>query len=965
MALRLGGTLTALIAGFATWSSAQVPPAVDTYGITPQQFWRTAFGIGSWIPLAGDANGDGRADLLAIGPGPETRIELARTSDLGKSVPSNVARDSFGSGMVAAASGRFFPGSLAAGVLIVMADGTVQMAWGMLPNGNNYSHLDPAGLIHPDDVPRSPCRTVAADFNGDGKLDVLVLDRGGKLLLLMNAIGADGRPQFKPNPQPSALLGVRQFAAGSFAGKKQASVVWLDTGGTLWRNNFEFKQGGLPRLGQAQSLTRVSTEDRLAVGRFRGGKFEDILIGQRLFAEGNPQKAVTLEGIPTTEAAKYDEHWIASDIDGNGKDDLIRHRLGMERFGRDDVQIHFSYDAKDKAKGYYCSANDGLPDFWKMGLIKPGGVDLVALGCKVGRRDIIVEIERFDNEPLDRLKANMDRVVKYYASLPIQNPDGTTGIAMHLIYKDPWPLAKKDEVWAKFNEYFPAVERRGVVHSAFTMSGGPLVSQINGHNMHTNEGWAEFLHEFGHQLDLRHDGFYPATSPGFPSDTGCALYPSLMSYSYSYSVGDNRDAIGYSDGSLASFKVDQRKLSEKLPFPFDKVKFLGGGPYRFKVKPSEDGKSAVVDWNWNGIFGEDEVVADITYGHGADFGPQFQIAKTQVAPCVIAHGDGDPRPLVVYAQSGALGAKSWVGEDRDRHPDRWSVEAADLRADVTGDPTGAYLSDNTTWIAYPTTKGVVLRSVQIAEQGKPVFGQPDLVPGTQGVQPTLTVMNKKLVLLLWRGKNVPIGIRMVTASEKGLRLAGERTLDFMSDVPVGAVAGPITPNGPSLWIGRMQKQGGDNAGRSEVVRYEFSESGSSRAGHRMWLAGRYSYHRATLLWRQEAGLLPEGRIYQLTGGLDPPGVAKQQWIGMNVPYGDVGEGWLDRRYQPGGFTSPSAPGAIFFQNDILYAYRRSDNDGLCVAFYGSGATTRPLGDFDDIGHLRDYGLSHSIPFVSK
>lgn len=58
--------------------------------------------------------------------------------------------------------------------------------------------------------------------------------------------------------------------------------------------------------------------------------------------------------------------------------------------------------------------------------------------------------------------------------------------------------------------------------------------------------------------------------------------------------------------------------------------------------------------------------------------------------------------------------------------------------------------------------------------------------------------------------------------------------------------------------------------------------------------------------------------------------------------------------------SQSAVGVCFFEGDIVYAIRQHDNDNLNVAFYGSGATPWPTGDFDDIGHIRDYGLSRSI-----
>ena len=90
----------------------------------------------------------------------------------------------------------------------------------------------------------------------------------------------------------------------------------------------------------------------------------------------------------------------------------------------------------------------------------------------------------------------------------------------------------------------------------------------------------------------------------------------------------------------------------------------------------------------------------------------------------------------------------------------------------------------------------------------------------------------------------------------------------------------------------------------------------------------------------------------------------EQYIAMNVPYPEIGCGWLVRRFFQPDFTSASAPGACLYNGNIVYAVRRHD-DTLWVYFYGNGATSTPMGDFDDIGHVRDVGLSHSLREVPK
>ena len=69
--------------------------------------------------------------------------------------------------------------------------------------------------------------------------------------------------------------------------------------------------------------------------------------------------------------------------------------------------------------------------------------------------------------------------------------------------------------------------------------------------------------------------------------------------------------------------------------------------------------------------------------------------------------------------------------------------------------------------------------------------------------------------------------------------------------------------------------------------------------------------------------------------------------------------------------SRSAPAACWFGNDILYAYRWVDgsqgaSDNLLhVAYNGTGIEKEPMGDFDDIGFMRAFGIRHSILYMRE
>ncbi len=903
------------------------------------------------MPLAGDADGDGRADLIYLWPLSDGIIDISRTSALGKPIYSNAARKDFGKDGLVDASGPFVRKN-AADFMGVFADGSVRIAWGMPSGTNKYEHDDLAATIPLASIPKFPVRSAVADFDGDGKADVLLVDAEGKLLLLINV--SDKTPKFEPHPLATRLQNVRQFAAGILGSAPKGQCVWLDGNGAVNRATV-----GLTDLGTPAVVIKTSPEEHMVVGRFRGEKASDILVGQQLLPGGEPTPII-MPDLPRLDEAKGDGPWFASDIDGNGRDDLIRYRRAKERFSGEDTYVHFSY-REGEDKGYFCSTNDGLPDVWKTGKIKPGGLDLVALGCKVGHRDILLELECFEDVNEVELKQHMERATKYFASLPIHNPDGTSGIALHVMYQKPWPKSEHDRLMGNFDGNFPPMDHRGIVHTMFAENNGPLVSKVNGDNGHFNGHWAEFLHEFGHQLDLVHDGFWGSTN--------YALYPSLMSYTYSYSLGDKGEAIGYSDGSLASYVADEMSLSEVLPFPIDKVRFLSGAPYHFHIKSSFDGRNTLVDWNWNGVYGEGNVVADVNYSHGMNMGREYYLGKTQNAPTLVAQSQGKAKLMLIFAKGTKLVARTWLGTNRDSEGNRWSEDRVVDDAGVLGDPTGAE-NAGATWVSYPTAQGVVLRQISQDSDGNPVIGEARLVPETAGAQATLASFDNRLALFLWRGKDEPIGLRLIRGEASGITSQSEIPLVVKSEVPVGAVAGPLTGKGASIWFSRLEGQG-QNRAHTEAILLTLGPDRILRQAVRVWMDGLYSGHRMALLWQKEQGLGIMGRLYHFGGGVTTKDRSyAEQYITMNVPYGDVGQAWLSRRYFEPSFTSSSAPAACFFDGNIVYALRRyfdnpNDNDSIGLFFYGNGAGPRKMGDFDDIGHIRDFGLSHSIKEVAK
>jgi hypothetical protein len=336
---------------------------------------------------------------------------------------------------------------------------------------------------------------------------------------------------------------------------------------------------------------------------------------------------------------------------------------------------------------------------------------------------------------------------------------------------------------------------------------------------------------------------------------------------------------------------------------------------------------------------------------------------------LVAHGEGAQAKLLLFygqfeAGKSRVVMRTWLGVNRETEGDKWSPEVPLDDGDVTSDPSATYLGNGETWLAYPTSRGTVLHRITLDAQGLPVASPAFLVPKSLDAEPTIAAFRGQLALFLWHGPRKPVGLVLLKTNKEEITVTTpEVQSGFSSEFPVAAVEGGL-PDPSCLWVDRMEDTAKDHLKVSQVVRLVPSDSGF-KVVERNWLEGRYASHRPTLLWRREPGLLPDGRLYQLCGGTE-----NDQYVSINTPYPDIGGGWLIRRYLGPDFKSDSAVGACFFQGDIAYAIRRQEvgqsaNRSLEVAFYASGAVPYLMGDFDDVGHIRDFGLEHSIPLVSK
>ncbi len=245
---------------------------------------------------------------------------------------------------------------------------------------------------------------------------------------------------------------------------------------------------------------------------------------------------------------------------------------------------------------------------------------------------------------------------------------------------------------------------------------------------------------------------------------------------------------------------------------------------------------------------------------------------------------------------------------------------------MTGDPTAVYTAGGT-WIAYATRAEVVLRRATLNSAGQPTVGPALPIPSSQGAEPTLAAFGNRLVLLLWRSPNRPVGRRVLRISGPTPVVEREKATPLTSLVPVAATAGGTVRRGVTpLWVTTME---GSPDGDTRTFVHRLEEIPGNRGFRqtaREPIPGSFAPHRPTLLWTSEKGWGAEGRLFHFGGGIyemnnrvsraNTPWA--QQIVSMQVANPEVNGGWLHRRYytqpgQPGDyFMSRSAPGACWF-----------------------------------------------------
>lgn len=307
----------------------------------------------------------------------------------------------------------------------------------------------------------------------------------------------------------------------------------------------------------------------------------------------------------------------------------------------------------------FCADMDGdsLCDEWE--LHGYNGVDLPAMGASKGRKDIFVHVDWLEESAVlghSHYPGNsLDKVVEAFANAPVGNPDGSTGIKLHIIWGQAIEETNEnsemgfvingcDYSWTEFADlkknYFPAA-RWPIFHYVIFghhmpnfncgMNGRPSGISRTGADFETGASdfivalgaWevlpgftniraGTFMHELGHNLGLGHGGLEIAANGDVLGVSHIGYKPnhlSVMNYSFQTRGLRKKGALGfYTEGHMDYSRfgsdvladLDETNLSEPNGMSAsDLVKNFGTRYYCQGTNQTRtlDGLQQAVDWN--------------------------------------------------------------------------------------------------------------------------------------------------------------------------------------------------------------------------------------------------------------------------------------------------------------------------------------------------------------------------------
>ncbi|MBS1710078.1 MAG: hypothetical protein JSS65_15310 [Armatimonadetes bacterium] len=584
------------------------------------------------------------------------------------------------------------------------------------------------------------------------------------------------------------------------------------------------------------------------------------------------------------------------------------------------------------------SDGDGLCDAWETKGFGP--LDPKTMGCKPDHADIVICFRLRPGMTQATIQPTIDRMAKFYAAMPHQNPDGKPGLHLIPIVLPPLDAKFNGKGYIElYNEAFPE-EWRGLAHGVLVENSPGGGGQANRPDWcGTGYNWWTILHEVGHQLGLPHE----------PKNTGVGspLHTSLMNYDFLYQFDGDGEKVHFSDGRFASLRMKMTDLDEVLPFPYEQLAYLAKRPHYYTVK-KVDATQTAVDWNRNGVVGEHHVRANIDDGYSVGIRDLVKGGKATGAPAVAVVGDvlysvqpeggkadaaapsaSDPAQLVVYrVEADGKFTKVHEGVAKGVTGDVSALGFGDTLYITASNPKGWSFTtmstkNGTTTIGFENGSDPVLvnvKGVLKAVLRDPSTGALTLFDPRSGTREPLPVTSLEAAGVTWNTKKNCLAV--VTVEDRGAT-RGIMVVHELSQERNGwkELGKPLTVGG--------DKSPGQGSGRPLLL--------IDRGLYQVYCKG----HKAN---PNDPGLNYLCR--QIATGTG-------WWIKM------MGNEWANSR---------SVGGVCPYRGDVVYAYRwfsGPEDNTVWLHRRGSGIHNRVITDFDEVGYIFDHGLRDSLRAVQR
>ncbi|MBK7404717.1 MAG: hypothetical protein IPJ41_08800 [Phycisphaerales bacterium] len=610
----------------------------------------------------------------------------------------------------------------------------------------------------------------------------------------------------------------------------------------------------------------------------------------------------------------------SGDTDSDGLSDADEARLGSNPLSRD-------------------TDGDGLLDGWEVhGLPRavPGPDDAASTPLSPTHQDVIVAISPYVQLGTEAVRNEIEKSKRLYAQLNTKNPDGSTGITIHYRFGPEVPVPEQGSWWdvgAKNLE----PNARGLMHWMQVAPGGGGQAQETGDMGGSGNHWAAFAHEVGHQLSLSHTG---DSAPAW-----CPLYPSMMSYAFTYSFAGDGNAVHFSDGRFASVELRENALSEHLPFPASELDYLTKWPFRFPVKDDGQG-GALIDWNQNGKFDDQPVTADINYGGSTNAGIRRYTDRIGAAPALGYLGDTCYLVQLDQTQS-TISIRAYQGEEK------WGDPRAIPNSATHGDPVFVPAGE---WgyVFFSQQPGWYVARFNATEIKDPIFLGDLPRCDLSGV-----AVGTRLLLVL-RHDDDRLETRWLEWADAPALKPGQN-LETRSQVPPGMAVRP--GDGQITLVTSMPNSHG--AKMCMRVTMCAAQGDLVREGETLWTRGEASGN--SCVTRPAVGYTPEGELDIYHTAWPGGSGLMSAWRTRRVENTALDEGWLTAMMydewtltRVGVAFADGPQGAIYaFRWDAgEYGEVHMNHLGLCHNALGIDA--EPMRDFDDGAKMARWGITHSI-----